>query len=649
MLRRKVHVFGGIPDGERAFGESAGPSGAHRFRPENMEMKMSRKTVRWRNVRGGILAGAFAACLWILPADAVEPIDLIPDGAQFALVVPDMAAVQGKLKTFGDAVGIPIPDVMAEMRRDAGLEKGVKAAGPFLLVIQDLAPALESDQEPDVVGIMAVEDRAAFLSNFPDAGPEAAGGLIMLNNPEGPKWAKFFGGFVAFSDGKEALESFRQSGESRIPERAGVEGKSCIKRADAFAYINMESLAPLLTAHIDDLVETLTEELEATEEINPMPGGPAAAVAMYRMYADIAKAVVRDAQTLIVGLDLSRQGVGLTKALHFKPESKVAGYLHLGSGHAGEQLARLPEKPFIFALAFDGESVPLGRLYKRMLGSIPEEAEEEVFAGLKEKWVGLIDDFRKGAFVAYAPPQGAMMGGGLLNAAYVYEVRDPSAFRKAIRESLEELNGFTIPLPAEAAGDEAEGPAGITYATSYTPSALQIDGVDVDQFRFSVNMPPEMMQQMGPMAAILGMFMNYNGYVAVRGDQLIVTTTADPAAMKELLQSADAGDALGTKGSIVKVRSTQLPKNTAGEFYVGLDGIAEVVNMFVGMMGRPPIRVPADLPPIAGAIAPADGGLLYRLFVPSTTIRFVRRSVEDFQSVAPSEGAEPNVIPPPES
>src|SRR5690606_21886846 len=95
----------------------------------------------------------------------------------------------------------------------------------------------------------------------------------------------------------------------------------------------------------------------------------------------------------------------------------------------------------------------------------------------------------------------ALMSGNFLNTLTVLDVNDADQYLAALKKYVTGLNGFEVPVAAPMAGlGEEPEPMKISYSTTYNEGALQLDGVKVDQFQVTTNMPPQMMQQMGPAA-----------------------------------------------------------------------------------------------------------------------------------------------------
>ncbi len=239
------------------------------------------------------------------------------------------------------------------------------------------------------------------------------------------------------------------------------------------------------------------------------------------------------------------------------------------------------------------------------------------------------------ATVFYAPQAATMLSGGFLSSLTVYDVADPAAFLAGQKQYLQQLADVAAPLPAAGAGAGADQPAGqLTFKTTYTDNALIIDGVNVDQYSINLLLPPEMMQRFGPTAALLGNS-GQSGYLAAKGNRVLITTVADPQLITRGLQTLDADAGLGQSGPIATLRADQLPDDAWAEVYFNLAGVAQSVNPFLPMLlprGQP-LVIPADLPPLAMGVTSDPQSVRVRLVLPPSMLKF---SLDSYDQLAPA-------------
>ncbi|NJO87145.1 MAG: hypothetical protein HC821_03840 [Lewinella sp.] len=183
---------------------------------------------------------------------------------------------------------------------------------------------------------------------------------------------------------------------------------------------------------------------------------------------------------------------------------------------------------------------------------------------------------------------------------------------------------------------------GISYTTSYTDNALQIEGVNVDQFAWQMQMPPAAMENNPalPFMMMLGA-MGQTGYVAQSGNFIVSTTTTDTAILGSSLKMLGSSDGLGSEKLIAEARRNALPENAMMEGYFNLAGLATLANSFIPMMGMPPIQTPADLPPVAMGVSLKDSAVLAQLHVPMAVMTFVRDTTMQMQGGMGGPQAQP--------
>lgn len=593
-----------------------------------------------------------AAAIIALAAIALAPgsasalpdaLGLVPRNAEMVVLVTNPAAFSGKIAQLKEALGLPAPfmdDVLGLFKDQTGMLQGVDDNRPMLLVIQGLSSFVASngDTEPLPTILVPVRDYAAFVGNYSG---DAAAPVTALDMPHGSDgYAKRLGQYAAMSPEEEIVQAYTPSGAvAAIAERIGKEGAGCMDRSDLVVYVDLEALGPVVAPKLDELVGQMSK-------------GPAGAMPgmeeIWAGYANLAKGFLTQGSTLLIGLDLAPEGMGLSKVVRFRPDSTWAEAMQGGRGAAQQQLGRLPDQSFIVAGAFDFRFLPIERIYGTFFSMMPESIRGS-YEKIREQIEPMFEEMQGGAMMLRPPPPDAMMGGGLINALYAYDVKDADRFMGVVKEYFTGLNGFAVPImaPGMTAGEGEELPA-MTYSTSITENALTVAGVPVNQFTMSVSMPPEMMQQMGPAAGFMSMLTNYQGYMAATGSTFVMTTVADPELIGQALRAAASSNGLGSGGAIAAIRDRALPPGSIAEFYLSLGGIAEAANGFLGMMGQPPIEVPSGLPPVASGVSLAAGEISYRLYVPTETSKFaVDTAMGIAASIAAASAGGPGAAMPP--
>jgi hypothetical protein len=560
-----------------------------------------------------------------------------PDGAQLVVIVPSMSGLSGKLALLNQTLGLEMAelnDALGAFKAESGMAEGLNDAGAALFVVQDLTPMFDNG-EPDFVMVVPVTDYQAFVGNFQgvDSDSDQVFELTLPNGQSG--YAKESGGYAVLGDSLSSVQGYAPGGNAdAIGNRIGELGQDYLSKCDAAVYIDLEALAPRL---IEEINKGLAEMDQNMDQAGGMmdPSQLEMVKAMVALYATAGKAVLNSAEGVVIALDIGEHGVGITDAIQFKPNSPATKYLPGGTGNTASLLSQLPKGAYLVAAAFDAEAIAMGDLFDAAIAAMPQDNAQ---IDLYRDALPMIKQIKQYAGVFYTPDPGALMGGGgALNTLQSYTVQDSAAYLQMVKQYVTDLNGTSIPMAMPmapgaggAAGDGA-APA-MSYTTSYTDNALQLDGVQVDQYAMQVQMPPEMMMQMGPAAGFMQMFTNINGYYADAGGHVLATTTLDQQLMARGLATGKTGDGVGTDDSLAKVREKAIPPGSAAEFYISLAGIAETASPFAMMFGMPAIEAPADLPPVAIGLGIKGNSSAARFYVPNETTKFVIDTAKSIQA-----------------
>lgn len=598
-------------------------------------MQQVRTVVNKIKTWGFVATVATVTAIQPLWAEVPAALSKAPQGAQLVVIVPSMSEFSGKLSMLNQTLGIDTPeltDALSAFKAEVGIADGMNDAGSALLVIQDLATAIQTEQEPDILMILPVTDYQAFIGSFQAEGDAPAGeGVTQITMPDGQAgFAREVGGYAIMGNTEPAVTNYAPADDvNAIADRIGAHGIDYLGACDAAVYVDIEALAPTLAPKID---EALAEAMTHFEQMAEMGMADPASLEMMKsalsMYGSAGKAILESSEGFVFALDISEHGIGFTDAIQFKPDSKVMQYLPGGGGDTSSILARLPHNSYIMAMAFDAEAIAGTELFEAALAALPQDNEQ---VDVYRKALPLMKQIQQYAGVFYTPDAAALMGGtGALNVLATYKVKDGETYMKGAKEYITGLNGTSMPLAIPVA--QGAQPAVMTYITSYTDNALQLDGVQVDQYSMQMQMPQEMMMQMGPAAGFMQMFTNFTGYTAVSDGHYLATTTLDQQLMAKGLATGKTGDGLGAGDTLAEVREKAIPEGSIGEGYLSLGGIVEMVGPMAMMFGMPAVEAPQDLPPIAFGMGLKDNSAAARFYVPNDTTKFVIDTVKDIQA-----------------
>ena len=613
-----------------------------------------RRMNRGRSITAKVVA---ILSLWVtvsptVAADLPEILDQVSDNPAIVVVVPNMAQLSDKVAQLATVLGIhdnpQMNDLLGQLKQEAGFINGVQDDGSLAVVFPDINEAIEQDRDPSVVMLVPVSDYKAFVENFEGDASQPVAELTMKYSRKG--YAKKMGGYAVFGDAraKDAVAEYQAGGSSdQIAKVAGHVGTRCLTSSDAAVIVNVAKMAPKLQDLLDQGMEEIHREFEADKDDPQFQQFVPVASMAIEAYEKAARAVLRDTQSLVIGLDLNVAGIGVSQTIQFKTGSYLASLFPGGGGAAG-QLAKIADQPYLIAQSLDLRGLAIDKLIDELLAVFPDTQEGDgQIAKLMGDVKGILSDSAellrtvKGGAVAYLPPNdpAAMgMGQSIFRGVNIYET-DGKIDGEMMPKIFESYNNLLQQMHALAGDDQPQ----IAYDVTYTPNVMEIEGVSVDQYQVQIQYPPEMMQQMGPMMPFMAMMgaTGQTGYYAATDDHMIMTTVPDPQLVKQALVSIKDNKGLGTQGPIQKLRAESLPTNPAVEFYVSVGGFVDTASMFMGMMmGQPlPVEAPDDLPPVAWAMSVEGSGLVGRMYVPVAILEFGRETYDQTMLMMMGGGA----------
>ncbi|MEM6458283.1 MAG: hypothetical protein AAF710_02700 [Planctomycetota bacterium] len=574
-------------------------------------------------------------------ARVVAAFDQAADGAEVVVVIPSLSGLSERIAAFGADTGLDrltpeVGDVLGAFKQEMGWRQGVDDDGPMVLVVTGLADAIESEldgvsKQPDAVMLVPVADYAAFVTQ---SGGDPEPDVTALPRGEGGA-AKKLNGFAVLGEDVAAVQDYAAGGNGKaIAEALGGVVTEYLNVGDSLIYVDVAALAPALNKLIDKGLEEAEREMAGNAGDLP-PAFAGLAEAAIALYGETARQWVDGTDKLLLSLDLTERGLGMTSATQLTEDSTLAGYFAPGAEAEGEPaaaalLAALPDEPYIWASSIDASRFALDSLVDQVAEAMDAVEGGGGMLALYRESLTSLKETNGVASVFYTPDPAAMMGGGFMTTLTVYDVEDAEAYRTLQKKTFEQMADLKVPMPAVQPGGEA---GEITFNTTYTDRALVIDGVEVDQYAVKTVLPPAVMQQMGPMAMMMGNT-GTSGYLAAKGDKVLVTTVTDPQLITKGLAALDADGGVGSAGAIATLRNEALPADSSLELYVSVAGIAETVNPFL-MMFAPnagQLDVPDDLPPLAMGGASDGEGLALRMFFPAELVRF---GVETYELFAP--------------
>lgn len=604
------------------------------------------------------LTAAAALALAALPAPIIAEevaaaptvtatLDQAAGDAEIVIVIPSLSGLSEAVAAFATQTGLDqiapeFDDGLGAFKRQMGWVEGVDDEGAMLVVVSGLADAITAEtndqpsEDPDAIMLVPVSDYQAFVAQLGgDAGADATAVTYQnLDGYESDGYAKELNGYAVMGDSLETVQAYAAGDQGKaMAEALGPIATDYLNGGDALIYLDMAALAPSLNLGIDKAIEEINKEVNAPD--NGMPAGmDGMLTSMINFYEQSGRLLVDGTDKLLLSMDFGDDGVGMTISSQLTGDSELASFFApaadaKGGSNSGKLLASLPDQPYIYASSVDATQFGLTALVEKITDAMGD-GNDAGFMAMYQESLAIMKDVKGVASVFYAPEPAAMMAGGFYTSLTVYDVADADAFLASQKASLEKLSEVKVALPAMQEGQPASE---MTFTTTYTEKALVIDGTDVHQFQINTILPPEMMQQFGPMAALMGNA-GTGGYIAAKDGKVIVSTVTDPQLITRGLQALGNADGVGSAGTIATLRENNLPEDSSMEVYLSLDGIANTANQFLVMfpsIGQ--VEVPADLPPLAMGGASDGEGVAMRMFLPHALVNF---GVDTYNQFAPS-------------
>lgn len=537
-------------------------------------------------------------------AAAMPPImDRVPSSASVVICVPSVENFEKDVKAVGALVGQPIPIGIEQLLGMVGITSGFNKTGSMVIVMNDLPGDEGENGPPDMVALIPTSDYGALIKVV---GGTASGGVDKVSVNDEEAFAKSLeGGYAVIGPTKEVVEKFSgKPGASEAHAKfLGKAGGTVADGSDLFIIVNVDKLRPIIKKGFEAGMEEAEQMMGMFGGMGGMGGEDGEApdpAAMLAMPKYIFNTLLADTQSIVFGVSIDTMGVSFDMGAQFKAGSTMAG-VAASPGGATKIMGNLPAQPYLLALAADFSSPAL----KKFLKAVPKPAGGD--GGLNFGGVDFdkaIDANDGAGFFLGIPPGGLM--GGLFTRALTYQATaDADGSLKMMKDALTKM-------------DEAE-----MASFKYTPGAADIAGVSADLWELKMVADPDNPQAAQMMMGLFGPAGGPAGYIAkVPGGY--VQTYAKSKDFAEAAVKATKGEGSLTKDSTVDQIGKKMPSGRVAEAYIGIKGLLDAgipLLSFAGM--NVDFEVPSQVPPVAAALSPSDGGLIATVYLPSQTIKTV--------------------------
>jgi hypothetical protein len=565
--------------------------------------------------RFAVVVVALALCL--ASSVRAQVLNQVPAEALAVVKVKNLQDVSGKIAALAQKWGLanlvqelndPLGSLMAVANLGPGLDKNGEAALAIMMPAAGFGAP-----DPDVLVLVPITDFKAFAGSLPNA--KAEGDLTTFSaGGRGAKFAADWGKFAAISPQKELL------GKKPTGLKAGVATAKEFEGKDLIAFANIKEIRKFALPELQKNKGQLLANIE--RGMANAPGANAKYAPVLKAYMSqlvaVAEGFLSDCDSASFGINLNKEGISTTLMAEFREGTYAAKALASMKGTDASFTAGLPDgKYFMYGgVASQGE----GGL--QILNDFLAPIEKEL-AALGNDGKGVVDyvnamkDYFRAAkqmnFGWVAPSANAIMAQeGLIQMVSVVH-GDPAKLSAAQKKMLETQGALM-----KASGADAMG-----IKSTSTPAAKTVDGVTLDLFSTTFDIKPNtpQEQQMAMMMGILYGAKGMNGYVGTVGaDRTVNIVGGTDALLSSAVAAAKTNeDALG-KGVAGKV-SAALPQNRLAAFYLSIDTIATTVLDVMAMQGLPGgVKLPPNLPPLAGAVATDGTAIRVDGYIPAQTV-----------------------------
>jgi hypothetical protein len=567
----------------------------------------------WRAGRVAVAVLVLGCGTSSLVAEESNPVasafDHVPADAAAALIVPDCARADGKLKLINEMLGFNKPalnDVLAELKQRIGIRTGFNDVGAAMFLLQD--PALPGGIQNGLT-LLPVEDFDRFIGNFER---RPVKGITRLQMADGRRpFAKSVPGYAVIGSDESRLHAYETTkGSAHWHEAMGAAGQRCLEGADVLLLVNVERFRPVLTP------------LLRSAMAHVLPGDAGAESARRASLRAMAKlsqagglAFLRDARTVILSISAEPDALSLTVSCQFRDASPLAELFKGGGPAAPELLALLPEDRFFMAVAMNLEAFSFGRIME----SAEEHLDESsgVRAAMWRHQSDLATRMRGEAVVMYGDGGSAAAGTLSLRLAVALDVADGDAYKRAFRDVLGSLDGTRL---------DAGLAAGSLVTTAYRVNEQRVGKVNCDRYEVRVESTDPAAD---PSQAAEGPWSirgpaDTAGYVAtVSGRRVVQTNSTDAELISGLVVAAESQRGLGVEDDIESLRKSWLGPEADMEIYMN---VAEGMRLLGPLLGIGQHSVPADLPMPAVWAQVRKGGVVMRVRVPMAVLQWARQT-----------------------
>jgi hypothetical protein len=560
-----------------------------------------------------VTAALVIMAMCIASSAQAQVLDIVPSNAVVVIKIKNIQDVNDKIGVLSKQWGLDklrpeMGDLLGTLMAATNLGPGLNKTGDAAVAMLMPVPGMG---EPDAVILVPVSDFKAFSGALPNAKPE--GDLTMFSmggNPK-PGYAADWGKYAALSPSKTLLAK----------KGAGIQmSAASAKEAaakDLIVYANMKEIRKVALPQFQQMKPQMLAMIE--QAMMNAPGANPKFAPLMKTYMgqflNVVEGFLTDAEGASFGINLSKEGIATTLMADFNPDSYAGKAFKAMKNSDASFTAGLPDNKYFF---YGGMMIDKSgnQMLSDFLAPIEKEAaamgndEGKAIVAYLASMKSYLDATKQMNFGMVAPPAAVFGKEGFIQGVGV--VTGDAAKMTAAQKNM---------IASEAEFLKMAGAMGMKMSS--TPNAKTIDGVSLDSFNMSFSGQPQTPQEQ-QMMMLMGMMYGPNGLTAYTGtvgaDKMVSAIGVNDELLAATVKAAKANeDPLG-KGAAAKVNAS-LPQNRLGAFYLQIDTIASTVLDVMAARGIPGgVKLPANLPPIAGAIDVDGSAIRADGFIPAETV-----------------------------
>ena len=578
-----------------------------------------RKTLRSGVRRStGTLATTMALAMFVLVATSAraQVLEQLPSDAFVVLKIKNLQDVSSKVAQLSQQWGLAnmrpeLNDPLGSVLGLTGLGQGLNKNGEAGVAVM---PPTPNQREPHVVVVVPVTDYKAFTASLPNAGAEGEFQTFQPGEGAPTIYAANWGTHAALSNQKTLLKKGQ-----------GVKAPAAIAKElaskDLVAYVNLKPVRQMALDGIRQNKPMILDQIERGmaqgQGIDPKYG-PVLKAYIGQFFA-AAETFMSDTDGASLGINFAKDGINTSLVAEFVPGSYLGKNFGSIKNSDASFTAGLPDAKYFMYGGFANSGGAGGeQLLKDFLKPIEDElvklgAEAKPIVDYVNAMKGYMAAIKHTNFGLIAPP-GAQIAGN--QAGIIQMVGVVHGDVQKITDSMTQM------LKTQQEFMKLMGQGNVVTMT-HTPKAKTIEGVQLDAVTMKFN--PANTPQEQQVVMMMNMFYGPGGATTYAGkvdnDTMIMTTGVPEPIIAKLIQGAK-GNADPLKQGVAGKVGAQLPQNKVAAFYVPVDAIATTVLDVMAAKGMPGgVKIPPNLPPLAGAVSIEGSAVRVDGHIPSQTVQ----------------------------